>query len=655
MAAALMTAAKAWVVDRGMMAVIVKAYPPLAWLAPVCNAWERVPTGSGNVAFAKNLAIEIGKEILGPMAGAWSVTRNLSYLKEGLKALHQMRNLYQTWSRDPVRAEQILSQALKPWENDARYQTGITLLKHLPALHQIDAQLARPDSGEALSWHNAAQALTLLHTTPSPLLQKTLRDLNTQATQAAAAFLTQGMTTLANSIDGTRVQQASTVAAAAGVGAMLGGVKGAAVGAALGAVMATQLGGAEAMPLDVPGLTAAREALGGYLQGEIDDTTGAGTPARNRLNAHKPEMIARYLNDYRTLYAQRAQPEFAAMFAEGREEAGLSSDTPDSQAWNSEPFVSFVVQRLVDGQVRLADNSQTGKMRNAFDAVGVFTFPRAAEVEAFGREFLKKNLTGLATDKVSNEQIQQILLPAYLKDYRTLMANENDPNIQREMAFVRNHDPALREASAETLWNSKSFSQHIMRELIKGTTKLLNQGELTGSASTLAAMLAGRPPSTTPPPSDNAARRDGSIIILPRAERVPLPPSWPVHLPVDSYIALLQHTFGEQLGKDPHVWWVDPENAQRYLSQNRCSLRNFLTTPFDHQLFHAGGNWSQELRDAVRLYRMSAALRQEAATTPAPISHDARMAEIESQYDTINARLRDPAVETSYGDFWCTE
>ncbi|CAI1562130.1 hypothetical protein [Serratia entomophila] len=462
---------------------------------------------------------------------------------------------------------------------------------------------------------------------------------------SAAAFLTQGMTTLANSIDGTRVQQVSTVAVAAGVGAMLGGVGAMLGGAALGAAMATQQGGVEAMPLDVPGLTLARMALGGYLQSAIDDTTD--DPAvRGRLNSHKAELIERYLNDYRALYAHRAQPEFKEMFKEGlgEVEADLSSDPDGSKAWNSGPFISFVVDLLLEGQVRLPDNSQTGTIRNAFNAVGVFTFPRAAEVEAFGHKFLQKHLTGIATDSVSNEQVIQILLPAYMKDYSTLMATENNPYIQWGKESVMHDFPFLKQVSDEALWYSKEFSEHIMRELIEGTPKLLNQGELTGSANTMAAMLAGRTISTTPPPPSDNARRDGSIIILQRAER--LLPRWPVHLSVDSYITLLQHTFGEMLGKDPHVWWMDPYNPQPYLPQNRCSLRNFLTTPFDHQLFHTDGNWTQELSDAVRLYRMSGALRQEAATT----SHDTQMAEIESQSSKINAPFRDPAVETKRND-----
>ncbi|MDL4454963.1 hypothetical protein QRZ34_28650 [Klebsiella michiganensis] len=295
----------------------------------------------------------------------------------------------------------------------------------------------------------------------------------------------------------------------------------------------------------------------------------------------------------------------------------------------------------------------TGPVRNAFDAVGIYTFPRAIEVETYGRGLLQQQLAGLATDSVSADEVMQVLLPAYMKDYRTLWENADDRNIQREMGFIRRSASSLQRTTDKELWNCSDFSEHIMREIMKGTTCLLTHGELTGSANTMATLLAGGANVTTttaaPSPDWNTGR-DGKAIILPRSERVALPHSWPVQLSVDSYITVLQRSFGEQLGKDPYIYWVNPNNPHVQLPQDKCSLRHFLMTPFDHQLFHANSPWSPELRNAVRLYRMSGSLRPDVVATSAPIGIEQQQREIEQKANQIGQILQDSTVENKRGE-----
>lgn len=394
---------------------------------------------------------------------------------------------------------------------------------------------------------------------------------------------------------------------------------------------------------NTPGLALAREAITVRVNDSLaqyaDQNIYPGVDLRI-AQSKKDAVIARYEHDYQEIYAQRAQPEIAMRI--GRIVTELHLD-PQKKAehWQNPVFVATLMQYLLNDELPLNGFSQTGSVSQTFADLGFYAFPLSSLIENYIKDEVSKKLGSLSQSNISSAELLQTLVPSYMRDYLIARENPHDKNVQKVITLFQHNHADLAHIDVDKLWQEPTFAKAMMDEIFSAsTTKIVSGKEKTGALKEIGVKLAGPGPqqktAATEPTASPNSDRDGSLIILKREERTALPRHWPVKYPVDQYIQLLQHYFNPELGNDPQIGWQN--------SVFTCDLRQLLLLPLRNQPLIFPEHWSQDLKDAIRLYRMTAPLRTESTPVAAPFNFNEQKQHIEDNTREIKSLLEESDV-----------
>lgn len=394
---------------------------------------------------------------------------------------------------------------------------------------------------------------------------------------------------------------------------------------------------------NTPGLAHARESITDRVNDSLaryaDNNVFPGVDSR-KAQSQKDAVIARYEHDYQEIYAQRAQPEIAMRINRIVTELNLDPQK-SAEHWHNPIFVATLMQYLLNDEFPLNGFSQTGSLSQAFADMGFYAFPLSSLVENYIKEEVTKKIGALAQGNISSAELLQVLVPSYMRDYLVAWENSHDNNVQKVINLFQHNNANLAHIDIDQLWQEPKFAKAMMDEIFSASSsKIVSGKEKTGALKDIGIKLAGPGPQSKAAAAESTASpdidRDGNLIILKRGERTALPKFWPVKFPVDQYIQLLRHHFNPELGNDPQIGWQN--------SVITCDLRQLLLLPLRNHPLVFPEHWSQDLKDAIRLYRMTAQLHTENTPTAAPFNFNEQKQHIEDDSREIKSLLEESDV-----------
>ncbi|MDF7658007.1 hypothetical protein PUG81_03430 [Erwiniaceae bacterium L1_54_6] len=476
-----------------LLLMVTKAYPPLAHLGKILNAYNRVPAGLGSVEFTKTLAMEVGREILGPLSNMWSLGKKMAYLKSGVTALRELNQLRKEWTTDPIRAELRLQQITKPFATSESSKKGVSLINHLPALYNILSQLETKKPGGNYKTQDIDPVFSLLKNSKSPLLRKTLSDLEEKASTAAADLITANLDT-AILIGGTAVaakyKGAKTAAAVAVAG-----------GAALWAskVQAVKTEGAREKPevnieqdsLNSPDSFPHRDTvkndISAYVHRDLTTysinfsnshsnptyTSAVINSVRNNIDG----LIDEYEKKYKFVYQNRTNPDLDNIIYEAKNKFNLS-DTPDDELWENREFSIQIIFDLLAGKI-IIDGEQVCQ---PFNEIVTDLFSPTPPLESGVSSELKDKLDNILLNEIDKYEFSDggaEVLVAAKNGMERLLKTQIDTYTDRylnmhESVTTTDDDKFTTNLSNYAFWHTSDGQKEAARLLSEGVNEKIS-------------------------------------------------------------------------------------------------------------------------------------------------------------------------------------